>query len=663
MNKIFSVLLFCITINTTAQIYYAESDTLYNGIYYWTLDNDFTKIQHEEDTSMTGIQIYNPAIKFYGPSNTVHMGNTGLASRSNIFNERNYESDFEFAHLFRPYIITPKDLQFYNAKKPFTQLFFTESIMPSIDENLFDIFHTQNVNKNLNFGVNAKIIASEGQYINQKTEHYTFAPYISYVKNRTSIHAAFFRSRLKLHENGGVMMDSLQLSTTSLPVYLENTKSKIQNKRFYFVATHGIGSKQNNLTDTTGNSLDDIYFSDVSYEFDYDENSRTFIEDELPININDTTPYYKNTYIKSGRAYDSTYFRKIKNTIQYRFNEKPSSKYKFSGRVAFTHETNMYRYNTPDTLFKITEINTTVDDRDTSYYKKSSDVYRGTGFTNTYLLVSLYNRTSKSWNWEFTGQQYVTGDYAGDMQLNGNISKIFRYGKDSLRVVLKGGLKTQSPNYFWQKYESAHFKWDTDFDRTSSTMFGAIIDVPGLGVKLDGSFKMISKYKYFGLDSLPQQHDAELGLLTLKFLYKFRLGNFHFKNNIVYQKTIGDDIIRVPEITLYSSWYYDKIVFDKAARFQGGFDFMFNTKYFADSYMSATNKFHIQNDVEVGGYPYLDLFLNLKIRQATLFLKAENLLSWQFGDNSLVNRNYYFAPRYPDNEMRMRLGVKWTLFN
>lgn len=656
MNKILYTLLLIIPLNVSGQFYYAESDTTYNGIYFWTLDKDFAKIDADCDTTMTGIQVYNPVYQMYSPMGAEHAGNIGLASRSRIFSDR-IQSDFTFGEIYRPYLMAPEDLKYYNAKKPFSQLFFTESLMPSVEENIFNVFHTQNVNKNLNFGINGKVIASEGQYINQKTEHYSFAPYLSYVKNRTSIHAAFLRNRLKLHDNGGTKIDSLTLSTNSIPVYLENTKSKVSNKRYYFVGTYGIGKKVNNLTDTTGNSISNIYFSDISYEFDYNEYYRTYVEDGF-----EDTIYNKVSYYNKTKTYDSVYFRKIKNTIQYRFNEKPSKKYKFSGRVAFTFETNKYRYN-GDTLLHIEEINTTTKSGiDTTYYKQTPDIMRGLGYTNTYLLVSLYNRTSKSWNWEFTGQQHVTGEFAGDINMHGNISRIFRFKNDSLKLTLRGAYKSETPNYFWQEYQSNHFRWENNFDKTNTTAVGGTIDLPGFGSRIDGSLKMISNYKYFGTDKLPKQHNKEVGVLTLKYDQHLKFFNWHFNNKITYQKVIGDDIIRVPDVILYSSLYYDKVVFNKAARFQGGFDFMMHTKYFADGYMPSYNGFHLQNKEEIGMYPYLDIFLSLKIRQAILFTKVENVLSFQTGGNGIVNRNYYLMPEYPDNEFRWRIGIKWTLF-
>ena len=73
--------------------------------------------------------------------------------------------------------------------------------------------------------------------------------------------------------------------------------------------------------------------------------------------------------------------------------------------------------------------------------------------------------------------------------------------------------------------------------------------------------------------------------------------------------------------------------------------------------MPATRNFYIQNDKEIGNYIYVDVFFNLQVKRARLFLKYINL-------GSLFNYyNYYTVPSYPMQDDGFRFGVSWMFYD
>ena len=67
-------------------------------------------------------------------------------------------------------------------------------------------------------------------------------------------------------------------------------------------------------------------------------------------------------------------------------------------------------------------------------------------------------------------------------------------------------------------------------------------------------------------------------------------------------------------------------------------------------------EFYVQNTTEVGDFPRIDFFINAKIRQTRLFLKAEHL------NSSFTGYNFYSAPNYPYRDFIVRFGIVWNFF-
>jgi hypothetical protein len=87
-----------------------------------------------------------------------------------------------------------------------------------------------------------------------------------------------------------------------------------------------------------------------------------------------------------------------------------------------------------------------------------------------------------------------------------------------------------------------------------------------------------------------------------------------------------------------------------------GFTFTWFSSYFADAYMPALRSFYLQNEKEIGNYPFLDVYLALKVKRARIFVKYTNV----FGLTQ--DFNYYTTPHYPMLDPRFYLGVSWRFY-
>ena len=69
-------------------------------------------------------------------------------------------------------------------------------------------------------------------------------------------------------------------------------------------------------------------------------------------------------------------------------------------------------------------------------------------------------------------------------------------------------------------------------------------------------------------------------------------------------------------------------------------------------------QFYNQRERKTGNYPKLDVFLNLRIKRADIFVKYEhiNYLLKNHGD-------FFSAADYPINPGMLKFGIKWDFFD
>jgi hypothetical protein len=91
--------------------------------------------------------------------------------------------------------------------------------------------------------------------------------------------------------------------------------------------------------------------------------------------------------------------------------------------------------------------------------------------------------------------------------------------------------------------------------------------------------------------------------------------------------------------------------------FQTGISVKYFSKYFSNEYNPLISSFHVQTDKKIGGFPVIDLFVNAKIQQTRLFLKAEHF------NSTFTGNNFYSSPAYPYRDFIIRFGLVWNFFN
>jgi len=137
----------------------------------------------------------------------------------------------------------------------------------------------------------------------------------------------------------------------------------------------------------------------------------------------------------------------------------------------------------------------------------------------------------------------------------------------------------------------------------------------------------------------------------------FTFFNWHLNNSILYQYVPDSTIIRLPEYVLEHSLYYENDLFKKAMRLQIGASVYFVSNYFSDKYMPATGQFYLQDDKQYGNYPFIDFFINARVKAVRIFFKIDHLNSGWMGNK------YQMTPSYPMNDRAFKLGISWRFYD
>ena len=188
---------------------------------------------------------------------------------------------------------------------------------------------------------------------------------------------------------------------------------------------------------------------------------------------------------------------------------------------------------------------------------------------------------------------------------------------------------------------------------------------------LTAKYTNLDNYTYFGVDPnqqllegeeqatiKPLQESSGISHLKVKYNKEFKLGGFALNNTIMYQNvTQTNEVLNVPQLVTRNTLYFSSDVFKKAMFLQTGVTFKYFTSYNMDAYNPVLGEFYIQNNEKLGGFPMLDFFINARIQQTRVYLKAEHF------NSSFTGYKFYSAPNYPYRDFVIRFGLVWNFFS
>ena len=520
------------------------------------------------------------------------------------------------------------DINYYNVATPFTDLFYRSVFEQG---QMLDAFITVNTSENLNFAVAYKGLRSLGKYINTLSSNGNFRFITSYNTKDKRYH-------LKLHitaqdfsnqENGGIT--DITLFEENIPpynqrerleVYFRDATSLLKGNRYFFDHTF-------RLSKTNPSSI--VLHHQFNYENEFFNFSQptasTRFGESYTASIDNKTRYNR-MYNKLGAAYSN----KTIGDIEFYFEDFTYNY--FYHRVILGQDGEV-------------EVPNSINDRIDTY-----------GARYTYHKDKI--KASAFFSNSITDQSLATIDISGRYTFDERNSVSFKYQNMN---------KLPNNNYTLYQSDYVRYNWYNEFKNEKINN----IEVEAKTKWLDASVKytVLNDHLYFsndynnsslaGVDTLyvtPKQYGGTINYFSVKVAKEFRFWRFGFDNTLLFQQVDQkDNILNVPDFITRNTLYYSQHMFKKALFLQTGVTFQYFTKYYGNDYNPLLGEFYTQDKRKFGDFPLMDFFINAKIRQFRVFLKAEHF------NSGFTGYDYYSAPNYPYRDFTIRFGVIWDFFS
>jgi len=572
---------------------------------------------HHLNMSLNQEQLYNPLYKkdpFYAI-----LGNIGLASMRIDYTPI-MRSEFSFGiHAFDNYRFTNENTEYYRVNDPYTELKY---LMGSKKEQMLHLKFHRRIIGNFSIGISARFINSPGFYPNQKADNKNLVIYGQwYTYNRRyGILANYIHNKIDVEENGGIEDDAIfeenrETNREVYPVNLYSAENHTKDNSFFINQYFNLSKPR---ATRSGKNL-----GRLTYSYHQFKQTQRYLDGDP------ASGFYDNVYYDTTITMDSVYYFRIENQLTWSNLEYDDT---LLHRPFYVYFGARHRYI------------------ELSGYmpKKYFRQWTTTGGMR-WNFAKFYHMAANA--------NYTFGDYNGD-DYHGRISLGRWFGNDTVNkgeLAMIAEISRQAPGYFYQEYYSNNFIWQNNFSKQAYLM--AEIFYRWKRFNIGMTYIQLSDYVALNLDATPFQYDGTFNVLKA-FIYKdFKIKKFNLIGKLTYQSASNNNVIKLPDLLAYFSFIYTTPIFKGAATIQPGIDIFYATSYYADAYVPALRSFNLQTEKQIGNYPFVDLFLMVRIKRAKLFLKYQNF-SGLFG-----NYTYYTVPHYPMNDPSFKFGVSWKFFD
>jgi len=258
--------------------------------------------------------------------------------------------------------------------------------------------------------------------------------------------------------------------------------------------------------------------------------------------------------------------------------------------------------------------------------------------------------------YNITAKFGLLGPSLGNVDVSGDVSTKFKLFGDSVSITGYGWFKNENAPYLMNNFVSNHFIWKNDFKMLRNYRVGGKLEIPHTRTFINVGFENIENAIYFNDKCLPTQHNGNVQVFSASLNQNFKVGILHWDNKFTYQTSSNQSIIPLPNFAIYSNLYLlFKIA--KVLDVQFGVDCDYYTKYKGVAYQPATMSFYNQSEIEIGNYPFMNAYLNMKLDKARFYVMVSHVNQGWFG------KNYFSIPHYPLNPLKFQFGVSVDFAN
>ena len=547
---------------------------------------------------------------------------------------------------------------YYQVPTPITELFYRTTFEQG---QMAQTTIAVNLSPQFNFAFTYKGVRSLGKYVNLRSanERFEFSFKYQSLSTRYTLWGHYANQSIENQENAGIDGESILLFETADPDFLDRSVLDVRIK----TADNILAGKRSfidhhlNLVPSKDSVRTKLFLG------------HRFLNESRYYNYNDSggSDHFGDLVIGRSRISDRAKLKRIKNQIYTEFN------------TPFTGELRAGIAAVQSNYFFGLEEGEEVSDTVPNQIKATQ-----------YLLSGDWNFRWKGFSMRATLQKSTGGSLLSD-----EIGVKARYEfPNKAAFTARTSFRNQSPDFNFQLYKSDYqsYNWyNPNLENQKTVHFSVNLEHPWLG-SLYAHWQQLTNYTYYNTTSFqpgyedpnvdkesilyrppddvyiaaPAQADEVLDYIKIRYRSEYKLGNFAMTNTMQYQnvashaQAIQDSLVsqplNVPEWNLRTTLSFSRDIFKKAMYLQTGVTGHYFTKYYADRYNPLLGDFSRQSDVLIGDFPRIDFFINGKVQQTRLYLKAEHI------NTLFTDPNYFSAPGYPYRDFVVRFGLVWNFF-
>lgn len=608
---------------------------------FFVVHDDYTEVLEKsgyisQDTSLTNFQYYHPLYRKY--VGFQHLGNIGSAYKNLYFTPQK-QLGFDFGiHSFDAYLFDAEHAAYYDVDTPITQLWYNQGAQNQI---YLRATHTQNFGERFNFGVNFRRLTSDGLYFNQATDYYNTQLVTNYTNPtyKYKVYGNVTFNRMKNVENGGITSDSLFGTLTPpnrLPAVLLNAQNTYRSNAYFIKQEYSLKKVSYSVKAIDSLTFDTIYqpayrANKLIHEVSYSNNSWTYTDaahDSL---------FYQNFYKDTLATFDSNNYKVLTNKVALLAHGSARKKLLYINYKVIPYFKNQ--------LIQLYELN--------GY---------STNINNNSIGLDFDGTTGKSVNININAEKYLSGYNKDDQNLKVILNKDL---KNYRTLALAFQIQKVQPG-FSQRYYRAnnYFFYNPNFvqEETNRVRLTYVSNARVDGKQnnhfmVSAEHKSVNNYIYYDIDAQVQQAKKAINVTSFTLKKNFTFGKIHFDNDLVYQISDNDSILRLPDFMSKHGLYYQSKAYHNVLDFQAGVNVFYTTDFRGYAYSPSLRQFYLQDEVTIGGYPLYNVFVTGKVKSFLISFKMEHINEGYSGNR------YYASAHHPLNGRVFRLGLAWRFID
>ncbi|MEA1787334.1 putative porin [Arenibacter sp. GZD96] len=531
-----------------------------------------------------------------------------------------------------------EDIDYYNVATPLTELMFKTTFEQG---QLLDAWLTFNTSPRLNFSIAYKGFRSLGKFQHSQSESGNFRTTTNYLsKNgRYALRGHIVVNDIENQENGGLANKEVQFESgdpefrdrTRLDVVFSNADNRVLGKRYYAEHTYRVLGKDRDSLNKQATAFR------IGHRFNFETKFYQFKQSAA-------NPFFGSAFLNSIN--DKATLKTTYNQFQGEFVNPILGK--LTGLIS------IYSY---DYFFDSILV---TDTEQIQNQLQGEEIAIGGNYEKRIGGFQLKGNLSYTVSGELTGNTFdATASY------NLNAHNRVRFGIYS---------SSNMPDFNFLLYQSDYqnYNWQNNRSFYKERVNGLEFNFESMRWgTLNANYTTVDNYSYFKSEATQEQvangqenafvkpfQSSGINYLKVKYEKEFKWGMFALNNTVMYQNVSqSSNVLNVPELVTRNTLYFSSDVFKRAMYLQTGITFKYFSEYNMDAYNPLLGEFYVQENEKLGGFPMLDFFINARVKQTRIFLKAEHF------NSSFTGFNFYSAPNYPYRDFVIRFGLVWNFFS